>query len=443
MPWRGRIRGRCFVDQHVEIEFRVISNKATSEFQAQVVQRQIKDSGIQRRWPHYLRDVLDAVDALLMALAEIGPLIPGLNLAAEEKVIDIAISCDFVQRQKLTDCRETIAIEHFPECCVSLSVHGGDVRPTEVTLRSGFATGNSTMHQAPSSDHINIEQTTERTVVDLGARGLSPLLALGRYRYNSAREPLAPGRHRCLMVLAVPIRGDFYFSVSGITHKVRPGHVIVIRPGELYTTGQAAEPRGELLWLITATAESGTVGLDLALDALVRTGRPRTWQLPDDAREALDRSEAIALSDDEWLRDELLEHTLSGAVLSLARSMREAPRPEVEHPRIAQVTKWIDDHIAESVSASDLVAMSGLSASQFYAAFRAAKGTSAKDYLLRRKVDYARDRLNRERDTPVTVIAHALGFSSTQQFATVFRRYQGITPSECRNRDLPQPPLCG
>ncbi|WP_220140205.1 AraC family transcriptional regulator [Kitasatospora acidiphila] len=32
----------------------------------------------------------------------------------------------------------------------------------------------------------------------------------------------------------------------------------------------------------------------------------------------------------------------------------------------------------------------------------------------------------------VTAVAHALGFSSSQRFATIFRRYQGVSPTGAR-----------
>jgi two-component system response regulator YesN len=53
------------------------------------------------------------------------------------------------------------------------------------------------------------------------------------------------------------------------------------------------------------------------------------------------------------------------------------------------------------------------------------------DYVSRQKVARATDLL-RKTGMPVTQIATNLGYSSSQYFATAFRRYTGKTPSVAR-----------
>lgn len=112
--------------------------------------------------------------------------------------------------------------------------------------------------------------------------------------------------------------------------------------------------------------------------------------------------------------------------------MTTAGEPDRAHRDVSRTLAWIDAHLSAPMDATDLAAVSGLSTSHFYQSFRKVTGTSPKDYLLRRKTERARRWLEEDPQATVTEVAHGLGFSSSQYFATVFRRYQHCAPSECR-----------
>ena len=62
----------------------------------------------------------------------------------------------------------------------------------------------------------------------------------------------------------------------------------------------------------------------------------------------------------------------------------------------------------------------------------ASTGSSPKDYWLRMRVECAARRLRKSPGLTVTDVAYEFGFSSSQYFATVFRRYLGVSPVEYR-----------
>ncbi|MER6947239.1 AraC family transcriptional regulator [Nonomuraea sp. NPDC000554] len=288
----------------------------------------------------------------------------------------------------------------------------------------------------PFNDEVNLGQSAERTVVDLAGRGLAPLLALGRYRYLHAHVPRPPDRHRTLLVVALPVRGTFSFDIDGTVHPARPGQAIRVPPGAVYSTGLAAEPRGSLVWLIArVTAQPSPNALHRALHLLAAPTGQLTADGTDQARDSLERALALADRAHDWINDALLQHTLASAVLELTRGFTSAGSSPAAwpHHRITRVLAWIEEHLTDPITPAELAAMAELSTSQFYEAFRAASGTSPKDYLLRRKTEYAREWLQRDPAVSITVVAHTLGFSSSQRFATVFRRYHGISPTASRS----------
>lgn len=287
---------------------------------------------------------------------------------------------------------------------------------------------------AAISDLIDLESTAERSILDLAGRGLGPLMALGHYRYLQAYEPLQPCCHASLMVMAAPVRGVVSFDVDGDRLVVRPGQAICIPPGHTYHAGVDLQPRGELLWLIVRCGDSpatDAVGRSIALFA---GGGVAVWAAPKDAVADLQRALRIAGEHQDWIADGQLQHVVGSAVLSLARS-RWQQRPAagvVSHPEVARALAWIEAHLWEPVDATGLAAESTLSPSRFYEVFREATGTTPKDYILSRKIELAVARLSVDPRTSVTQLAHALGFSSSQYFATVFRKYRGMSPSQAR-----------
>ncbi len=63
--------------------------------------------------------------------------------------------------------------------------------------------------------------------------------------------------------------------------------------------------------------------------------------------------------------------------------------------------------------------------------FKREQGMDLKDFLLRTKIEAAKKSLS-ETSTPLTDIAHSLGFSSSAHFSTAFRRLTGVSPLSFR-----------
>jgi AraC-like DNA-binding protein len=226
------------------------------------------------------------------------------------------------------------------------------------------------------------------------------------------------------------------YVVDDIDHHGAPGSVICVPPGHVYLTGKTAQPRGEFAWAIMQTNHPSLGEADpiqRAIDALCDIGAA-TWPMvagiTDEVRHIFD----LASSDSSWAVDAEVRHRLCAILFRLvsATTAKEPDSSDLVHRGVQQALSWIDGHLGEVATVADMVAISGLSNTRFFDAFKAATGTSPKDYLMRRKTDLAREWLGRDEEVTVTEVAHALGFSSSQQFATVFRRYQGTTPRAVR-----------
>ncbi|MBX9899143.1 MAG: AraC family transcriptional regulator [Burkholderiaceae bacterium] len=124
--------------------------------------------------------------------------------------------------------------------------------------------------------------------------------------------------------------------------------------------------------------------------------------------------------------------------LSALSGNKISPTPKVngEDWRIRRTMEQIDARLGEDVGLPELAASVNLSPSHLNCLFQATTGMSPHAWLLKRKIERACDLL-RDPRLSVTEIAHVLGFSSSQHFATAFKQHKTVTPSAWR-RNNPQ-----
>jgi AraC-like DNA-binding protein len=100
--------------------------------------------------------------------------------------------------------------------------------------------------------------------------------------------------------------------------------------------------------------------------------------------------------------------------------------------RIEAAVREIESRPQETFFLKDLARQSHLSLSRFKTRFKSETGIPPKQFILQCKLAAARERLV-STDDSICQIAMDLGFSSSQYFATVFKRLMGISPKECRH----------
>lgn len=165
-------------------------------------------------------------------------------------------------------------------------------------------------------------------------------------------------------------------------------------------------------------AAVSVVGRDAVADALIR---------------ALATASTLA-GDDESLKSigtALVVRSLAlfrGGADILLRKGRRTPMPKW---RLNRVVEHIEANLDRSISLSEMADVAGLTRIYFAAQFRRTTGTSPHSFLLRRRVERAKDLL-RSSNQPLADVALAVGFSTQAHFTTVFKRHAGDTPHRWR-----------
>jgi AraC family transcriptional regulator len=125
---------------------------------------------------------------------------------------------------------------------------------------------------------------------------------------------------------------------------------------------------------------------------------------------------------------------LASALMQTRGILRKALKPStaaLSSFQLRKVTERIYGHIDQDLSVADLAEAAGLSTAYFSEAFRKSTGCPPHQFLLRARVERAKELL-RTSDKTVTEIALACGFQSSQQLAKVFGRLLKATPTNYR-----------
>lgn len=132
---------------------------------------------------------------------------------------------------------------------------------------------------------------------------------------------------------------------------------------------------------------------------------------------------------------------LAGIVLETAKALA-APAATLPGggDLVLRADRFIRARLGEKLAVDDIAAACGLGESQFARRFRRASGVTPADYVQRLRIEAACRRLTATGDS-VTAIAFRLGFSSSQYFSAVFRRYVGLPPGVFRRKNrMKNPP---
>ncbi len=100
---------------------------------------------------------------------------------------------------------------------------------------------------------------------------------------------------------------------------------------------------------------------------------------------------------------------------------------------IQRAIQNLEDNIGENLRIDDMAEALRMSVSSFKKGFRQATGIAPAEYFLRMKLNRGRYMIQCS-ERSITEISAELGFSSSQYFATVFKRYHVFSPSAWKQR---------
>ncbi len=279
-----------------------------------------------------------------------------------------------------------------------------------------------------------------RLEIPLGRSDVPGVAWLGRYQNTRAEPGLDEHSHGSAMEICFLVKGRQTYRMGGREYQLRGGDVFLSLPGETHSTGSHPQEKGTLYWMILSAPRRGQDYLGLpavrgralwqALRAIPRPMFRGTWRLKDhlDALVLMQRRPRSALR---ALAAAAAVHAFLLELIACAEESGHSPgRIRLERSRA-----YIDSHLGDALPVPLLAGVEGLSVARFKERFKTETGIPPGEYVLRAKINEAKKRLSGT-SVPITRIAFDLGFSSSQYFATVFKRFTRQKPGEFRSGSL-------
>lgn len=282
---------------------------------------------------------------------------------------------------------------------------------------------------------LDLENTPQRTIHDFRRRFAGNVVAFGHYRYDRAMPPVPMQRSDSRLVIALLLSGMQHYRVDGGEHVLRGGQGLRLLPGARYGSGMLPEERGEMVWLTIEKPRAGTFSLPGFSKAAARewwkimtgSGQLR-FGIPPALKSLVAKLVTTDAADRSHPARTEYDLTFGLFLVELQRVIGSGADAHVSSG-IRKALRWLEDRLEDHPpSVGELASASGLSESHFHRRFKREIGVSPADFILRRKILESQRRLRAGR--PVTTVAIELGFSSSQYFATVFKRYTRVSPTE-------------
>ncbi len=234
--------------------------------------------------------------------------------------------------------------------------------------------------------------------------------------------------------------GSIIHHLEGDTATLNPGDVFIIPPNLPHYIETSREPIRFFSISFTAGFLSGIADSNKFVadfmhyinDADRRSIAPSFTLFNDDIpfTDALVAKIMSEFGGDNIAKETLIRASVGLLLTVFARSYfaqrSESIRLRSEREAIAHCLGYIENHLSESISLSDVAKMSAMSRSTFCRAFRRVTGETFKSYLNRIRIERASELL-REGES-VETVARLTGFNDPSTFYRNFKKQTGITP---------------
>ncbi|MBB2969556.1 AraC family transcriptional regulator [Mesorhizobium sp. RMAD-H1] len=241
------------------------------------------------------------------------------------------------------------------------------------------------------------------------------------------------GMHSLGIHFGPPVKADCRFGGRSMRRVQKAGDIDIVPAGMDGSWEDEADCRILRLSLQPSLLEqiAGELGRDAGRIELA----PKL-QLRDTRIEAIGwaiKADLEADTPSDPLYIDLLANALAVRLIEIAgcgsREPERRREPKLSARQLRLLTEFIETHLDQSLHLADLAAVAGLSVTRLKTLFRNSTGLPVHQYVIRRRVEYARALMTNTR-MPASEIALAAGFAHQSHMVSTMRRVLGLTPGE-------------
>ena len=284
-------------------------------------------------------------------------------------------------------------------------------------------------------DKLDLISTNERTIIDFSKWGIDGIAVIGHYKYYKVHPQLPRHNHSNMIEIVYCARGEQIYEVNEQVYSIKGGDIFLTMPDELHSTAGYPEDKGELYWIL----------LDMATEKILSWEKKEAGALKQtllnipnrhfSGSPSMKKNLETLISFHKYESLNLLQqiqvkYIVEGILLELLElGFKETAT--INNATLKKIKEFIEQNIKSNFTIQQLAAHVYLSESRFKAWFKEKTGIPPLEYVLRRKINYAKELLLKG-DKSVQDIAYELYFSSAQYFAKVFKKYTNLNPTEIR-----------
>lgn len=120
---------------------------------------------------------------------------------------------------------------------------------------------------------------------------------------------------------------------------------------------------------------------------------------------------------------------------STANAVQENTNGGLSGYKLRRVREFINANLEEDLSLAEIAEVADLSQFHFARAFRKSTGLTPQQYLMRQRIERAKDLLAKD-DLPIVEVSLRTGFKNQSHFTTLFRKFTKFTPKTWRELKL-------
>jgi AraC-like DNA-binding protein len=276
----------------------------------------------------------------------------------------------------------------------------------------------------PFDDGFRIIQTEEQL-------NIPGLRMFGKHSVTKAIPALYPHYHENAFEITYLCKGTLTFFADNQTHHLAGGDAYISFPDEPHHTGAVPISLNEMYW----------VQLDVTADKFLFLGKEWKKKLISDLKKVNPRLVSTNTGEMQKLMKDFFRltynqnggaerfHAASVLIYFLNQLIAYSKKQEkVVSKDIQAAVDYIQGNIYETISLDSLAEVSGLSLSRFKQKFCQQLGFTPREYINFQKVETSKTLL--ENGKNVTDTAIELGFSTSNYFSSVFKRFTTLSPSD-------------
>ena len=242
------------------------------------------------------------------------------------------------------------------------------------------------------------------------------------------------------------VDGKFEWIINGQRHKLFPGDLAVILPGQLFGGEKGFLDIGTVFWIHInvenendkiqlgrwsglSGSEWRTIGQILRLNktSVLLNMKETLNTLFEVHKELVDQQIGYATR---------VNHLLDELLIVIARQSNRQSNQRRDFPEtFMKVESTLRQNLSHQWTVDEMAALVGLGATAFTEKVKSYTGFTPLNYLINIRISEAMKLLNK-RDLNITTIALEMGFYSSQHFSTTFKKLTGYTPVEYRRRNI-------